>query len=79
MTSAARPTRQTLPAALLLAPFVLAFVLFFLVPAAQAFYLSLTESSLTRTSAFVGLANYAALVRDPSFWASLAHTFYFRC
>jgi multiple sugar transport system permease protein len=77
MTSAARPTRQTLPAALLLAPFVLAFVLFFLVPAAQAFYLSLTESSLTRTSAFVGLANYAALVRDPSFWASLAHTFYF--
>jgi multiple sugar transport system permease protein len=77
MTSAARPTRQTLPAALLLAPFVLAFVLFFLVPAAQAFYLSLTESSLTRTSAFVGLANYAALMRDPSFWASLAHTFYF--
>jgi multiple sugar transport system permease protein len=77
MTSAARPTRQALPAALLLAPFVLAFVLFFLVPAAQAFYLSLTKSSLTRTSAFVGLANYAALVRDPSFWASLAHTFYF--
>jgi multiple sugar transport system permease protein len=65
------------PAALLLAPFVLAFLLFLLAPAAQAFYLSLTESSLTRTSAFVGLANYRALVHDPSFWASLGHTFYF--
>ena len=62
---------------LLLAPFVLVFLLFFLVPALHTFYLSLTESSLTRTSAFVGLANYATLVQDPSFWASLWNTFYF--
>jgi multiple sugar transport system permease protein len=73
----ARRRGEGLPAALLLAPFVLAFLLFFLVPAAQALYLSLTESSLTRTSAFVGLANYATLVQDPSFWASLGNTFYF--
>ncbi|MFL6672854.1 MAG: carbohydrate ABC transporter permease [Massilia sp.] len=69
--------RDSLPAALLLAPFAIAFLLFFLVPAAQTFYLSLTESSLTRTSAFIGLANYATLVRDPAFWASLGNTFYF--
>ena len=68
---------EGLPAALLLAPFVLAFLLFFLVPALHTFYLSLTESSLTRTSAFVGLDNYATLVQDPSFWASLWNTFYF--
>ncbi len=68
---------QGLPAALLLAPFVLAFLLFFLVPALHTFYLSLTESSLTRTSAFVGLDNYATLATDPSFWASLWNTFYF--
>lgn len=68
---------ESLPAALLLAPFVLAFLLFFLVPALHTFYLSLTESSLTRTSAFVGLDNYATLVTDPSFWASLWNTFYF--
>ena len=68
---------EGLPAALLLAPFVLVFLLFFLVPALHTFYLSLTESSLTRTSAFVGLANYATLVQDPSFWASLWNTFYF--
>lgn len=68
---------EGLPAALLLAPFVLVFLLFFLGPAAQTFWLSLTESSLTRTSAFVGLANYATLARDEAFWASLGHTFYF--
>jgi multiple sugar transport system permease protein len=68
---------EGLPAALLLAPFVIAFVLFFLAPAAQTLYLSLTESSLTRTSAFIGLANYATLVQDRSFWASLGNTFYF--
>ena len=68
---------DNLPAALLLAPFVAAFLLFFLAPALQTFYLSLTESSLTRTSAFVGLANYATLVQDASFWASLGNTFYF--
>lgn len=74
----ARRTRmEGLPAALLLAPFVIAFLLFFLAPALQTFYLSLTESSLTRTNDFVGLANYATLVQDPSFWASLGNTFYF--
>jgi multiple sugar transport system permease protein len=69
--------RETVPALLMLAPFLAVFLLFFLVPAIQTFYLSLTESSLTRTSAFVGLANYATLVQDPSFWASLGNTFYF--
>ena len=69
--------REGVPAMLLLAPFALVFVLFFLAPALQTFYLSLTESSLTRTSAFVGLANYATLVEDPSFRASLGTTFYF--
>ncbi|TFW21770.1 sugar ABC transporter permease [Massilia arenosa] len=69
--------RETLSAVVLLAPFALAFLLFFGIPALQTFYLSLTESSLTRTSGFVGLANYITLVQDPSFWASLGNTFYF--
>jgi multiple sugar transport system permease protein len=68
---------DVLPAALLLLPFLLVFLLFFLVPAVQTLYMSLTESSLTRTSAFVGLANYDTLVHDPSFWSSLGNTFYF--
>ncbi len=69
--------RDTLPAWLLLAPFVLAFGLFFFLPALQTFWLSLTESSLTRTSAFVGLDNYHTLLNDPSFWDSVGNTFYF--
>ncbi|OON62884.1 sugar ABC transporter permease [Massilia sp. KIM] len=68
---------DALPAALLLAPFGIVFVLFFFLPALQTFWLSLTESSLTRTNAFVGLENYFTLVQDPSFWAALGHTFYF--
>ncbi|WP_151636218.1 carbohydrate ABC transporter permease [Noviherbaspirillum aerium] len=62
---------------LMLAPFLFVFLLFFLIPALQTFYISLTESSLTRTSAFVGTANYAALLQDPAFLDSLRHTLYF--
>ena len=66
-----------IPAMLLLAPFVLAFGLFFAWPALHTAYMSLTESSLTRTSAFVGLANYAELWRDDAFWQSLRTTAWF--
>lgn len=61
----------------MLAPFLFVFFLFFLVPTLQTFYMSLTESSLTRTNAFVGFANYATLAGDPAFWDSLRHTLYF--
>jgi multiple sugar transport system permease protein len=67
----------TLPAWLLLGPFLAAFGLFFFVPALETLWLSLTESSLTRTSAFVGLDNYHTLLNDPSFWDSVGNTFYF--
>jgi multiple sugar transport system permease protein len=80
MALSAGPTtarRDTLPAWLLLAPFLVAFGLFFFLPALQTFWLSLTESSLTRTSAFVGLDNYHTLLNDPSFWDSVGNTFYF--
>lgn len=69
--------RDTLPAWLLLAPFLAAFGLFFFLPALQTLWLSLTESSLTRTSGFVGLDNYHTLLNDPSFWDAVGNTFYF--
>jgi multiple sugar transport system permease protein len=80
LTLTAGPTtarRDTLPAWLLLTPFLVAFGLFFFLPAVETFWLSLTESSLTRTSAFVGLDNYHTLLNDPSFWDSVGNTFYF--
>jgi multiple sugar transport system permease protein len=64
-------------ACLLLLPFLCVFILFFLAPALQTWTMSLTESSLTRTNAYIGLANYAALLRDPAFHESLRHTCYF--
>jgi len=76
-TSTARRHGDALAATLLLAPFFLAFALFFLLPALETLRLSFTESSLTRTGRWVGAANYATLVRDPSFWEAVANTFYF--
>jgi multiple sugar transport system permease protein len=76
-TSTTTARRDTLPAWLLLAPFLAAFGLFFFLPALETFWLSLTESSLTRTSAFVGLDNYRTLLNDPSFRDSVGNTFYF--
>ena len=62
---------------LMLAPFVIAYVLFFLWPALQTVRLSFTESGLTDTKGYVGLANYVQLVADDDFWSSLVQTGYF--
>ena len=69
--------RENIPALMLLAPFVIAFLLFFAVPAVETLWLSMTDSSLTRTNAFAGLDNYRLLLNDPSFWDSVGNTFYF--
>lgn len=61
-------------ALLMLAPFLIAYLLFFIFPIGRAVQLSLTQSSLTETGPFVGLANYAQLAVDPDFWASVLHT-----
>ena len=71
------PGRDFGPAMLLLAPFLTAFLLFFAWPALHTLYMSFTESSLTRSSEFVGLANYAELLRDDAFWQSLRTTAWF--
>lgn len=68
---------EALSALMLLAPFAIAFILFFLLPTLETFYMSLTDSSLTRTNGFIGLANYVTLAQDPSFWSAVGNTFYF--
>jgi multiple sugar transport system permease protein len=68
---------EALSALMLLAPFAIAFALFFLLPTLETFYMSLTDSSLTRTNGFIGLANYVTLAQDPSFWSAVKNTFYF--
>jgi len=61
----------------MLAPFLLAFLLFFVIPAFQTLQLSFTDSGLTETHGYVGFANYIELLQDSSFWASLVQTAYF--
>ena len=66
----------------LLAPGLLVIGLFFLLPIAASLLLSFTDFDIyaiadTANIRLAGLANYAALVRDPLFWIAMRNTFYF--
>ena len=61
------------------APALAAIATFFLLPVAGALVLSLTDFDLYARASrenlrFVGLGNYAALLRDPLFWTALGNT-----
>lgn len=62
---------------LLLAPFIILYIVFFIYPAFHTIYLSLTDSTLTRTQEFIGLSNYTRLLSDKSFYQALIQTAYF--
>lgn len=64
---------RTLP---LLAPSVIALVLWIAVPLAMTVYFSFIRYNLLNPSitGFAGLENYAYLVTDPSFWVALGNT-----
>jgi multiple sugar transport system permease protein len=62
---------------LFLLPYLAVFVLFRLGPVVAGFLTSLTSWNIVGAPRFVGLANYAALARDPLFYTSLRNTFYF--
>jgi multiple sugar transport system permease protein len=74
-------TRST--AGLLFAgPALAAIGVFFVLPVSAALLLSLTDFDIYAVAEpaslrFVGLANYARLVSDPSFWNALQNTLYF--
>jgi len=57
----------------LIAPLAL-YVMFVVSPNIQAIYYSFTDwSGYSQTQNFIGLDNYARLVRDPTFWDALSH------
>jgi raffinose/stachyose/melibiose transport system permease protein len=60
--------------ALMLAPALLAFTVFFVYPVGYAIVYSLTNSAGFGAARFVGLENYTALLDDPFFWQSLKNT-----
>jgi ABC-type sugar transport system permease subunit len=64
---------------LLLAPLVIVLGGVAVFPVLYAFYVSLFRLKLTRPgrAPFVGLDNYADLLRDPTFWTAVGRTAYF--
>src|SRR4051794_710007 len=56
---------------LYLAPFLLFFAVFQVYPIFQGLYVSLTRWDLATPPRFIGLANYAGLMRDTLFWTAL--------
>jgi multiple sugar transport system permease protein len=59
---------------LFIAPALLGFTVFYLVPCFRAIYISLTDWNLLRPAKFVGSANYARLWTDANFWNSMRIT-----
>ena len=64
-------------ALLLIAPFTLLYLIFFIFPTLRVFQLSLTDAPLIGAGKFIGLENYRELMTDSRFWSSVQHTFYF--
>lgn len=58
----------------LVAPVQILVAVVIFVPALWVFWLSLNESTFGRSPTFVGLANYAHILRDPYFWRALVNT-----
>jgi multiple sugar transport system permease protein len=65
-----------------LAPALLLIGVFFFLPVAASFLLSVTDFDIYAVgdldnARFVGLRNYAELLRNPLFWTAIQNTFYF--
>lgn len=63
--------------ALFVVPYLAVFVAMLVVPLVWGLWLSTTKSDLFGTEAWVGLGNFARLVRDPFFLRTVWNTFYF--
>ena len=76
-TTIARRLRAGVPGYLLIAPAVLATVVFLLIPMVVSGYWSLTEYNGIKPPIFVGLENYVDLLTDPRFQRALQNTVFF--
>ena len=70
VTRAARRRKEAVTGFLFVAPALVGFLAFYLMPTVRAFEISLTDWSLLRAPNMVGLANYRRMIDDPAFWHS---------
>ena len=66
--------RRTVTGYLFISPFILGFILWFLIPALTAVWLTFTDWNLIRPPRYVGLDNVTQLWDDSLFWKSLVVT-----
>ncbi len=69
--------QRWLVAGLLISPFAVAYVLFLIYPSLRVLQLSFTDADIAGIGKYIGFENYANLLNDPDFWASVWHTVYF--
>jgi ABC-type sugar transport system permease subunit len=62
---------------LLLAPYLIAFVIFLAFPIVRGFYMSLFDWGIFGPREFLGLKNYATLFEEPQFWQAFSNTLTF--
>ena len=63
---------------LFLAPGLIMWIYFVLVPMLRSFYISLTDwNGFSAEKVFIGLKNYAELLKDPSMKIAVVNTLYF--
>jgi multiple sugar transport system permease protein len=71
-----RGGRTTLLGLAFASPFIIGLVVFIAFPVIASAWYSFTDFNLFQAPNFVGLANYADLMGDPDFWASVWNTTY---
>mgnify|MGYP001366529065 CR=1 FL=1 len=57
-------------------PALIILVAFRLIPIVMSFIISFYDWSIQGTGRFIGLENYATLLKDPVFWQSMLNTFW---
>ncbi len=72
-----RERREIRSAILLIAPFLIVFLVFFLYPTLRVVTLSFTDAPLIGSGNWVGFDNYARLFKDKLFYTSLLNNGYF--
>jgi multiple sugar transport system permease protein len=78
MLKRSRKENENLVGYTLLAPWLIGFLVIFVVPMAASLYYSFTNYNMLRAPRFVGLDNYVRMfTQDDSFWISLRVTFFY--
>jgi multiple sugar transport system permease protein len=66
--------KESFCAWIFIAPALIGFTVFYLLPCVRALYISLTDWNLLRAAKFIGPANYSRLWNDPNFWNAMRVT-----